>query len=218
MTDSGPSTPDAMTDLSLVDRRQVTAAYGKLLRNEPLARGEQAALARFEKQREERLRWQYYRSIPKKHWQKMSGRQVKVINEQAARYELPMDGPTIDLPKLVMALHDFLAKNAQRLAQEDEPLLRSAGMSPALERYREERARLAQLDRLERERELVPVREALVVVERAAGRLRTVVEALARQYGNEVATIFCDALDECQRMLREEWGDAAPAAELEAGL
>ena len=50
----------------------------------------------------------------------MSGRQTKVINEQAARYDLPFGGPTIDLPDVVRALHDFLAKHAQRLASGDD--------------------------------------------------------------------------------------------------
>ena len=76
--------------------------------------------------------------------------------KQAARYDLPMAGPTIDLPKFVRAVHDFLARNAQKLAQEDDPLLRSATTSPALEWYREERAKIAQLERLARERVFLP--------------------------------------------------------------
>src|SRR4051794_36283760 len=94
----------------------------------------------------------------------MSGRQAKVINEQAERYGLAFGGPTIDLPRFVRTLHDFLAKNALKLARDDDELMQCAPSSPALERYREERAALARLDRLEREGVLMPrdkAREAL---------------------------------------------------------
>ncbi len=69
----------------------------------------------------------------------MSGRQTKVINEQAERYGIPFGGATINLPTVVRALHDFLADNAVKLARDDDPLMQGVG-SPALERYREERA------------------------------------------------------------------------------
>ena len=60
----------------------------------------------------------------------MSGRQTKVLNEQADRYGLPLGGPVIDLPKLARALHDFLAANAKKLNTDDTALL-GGGNSPA---------------------------------------------------------------------------------------
>src|SRR5439155_17515646 len=121
-------------------------------------RREREALKRHEKEQEEKRRWQYYRSIPQKHCREMSGRQAKVLIEQAECYGIPFGGATVDLPKVVRALHDFLADNAVKLAREEDPLMQGGG-SLALERYREERAALARLDRLEREKELLP-REA----------------------------------------------------------
>jgi hypothetical protein len=105
----------------------------------------------------------------------MSGRQTKVMNEQADRYGTPFGGVFIDLTKVVKAWHDFLAENAQRLARDPDELMQGGpGSSPALERYREERAALAKLDRLERERRLLPrdkVRQSLGHDRRrAAGR------------------------------------------------
>ena len=197
----------SMAALSPGQRREVAAAYNKLLRNEALTREEQGALKRFENDREERLRWQYYKSIPKKHWRQMSGRQAKVINEQAARYKLPIDGPTIDLPAFVEAFHDFLSRNAQRLAQEDDSLLRSAQTSPALEKYREERARIAELDRMEREGELLP----LDMVQEAHNRIgmltRRAIERVEIRYGKDAAQIFLDMLDDCDRELEELFRD-----------
>ncbi len=45
----------------------------------------------------------------------MSGRQAKVLQEQAARYGIPFGGSTIDLPEVVRALHDFLANAKYQL-------------------------------------------------------------------------------------------------------
>jgi hypothetical protein len=72
---------------------------------------------------------------------------------------------------VVRAFHDFLADNAHKLAQDDDALLQGAG-SPALERYREERALMARLDRLEREGQLLPRDEMRVALGRIAAIVR----------------------------------------------
>ena len=136
--------------MSGMDRKLAAEAYKKGIDGRQLTSREQTALKRWEKEKEERLRWQYYAAIPQKHWRAMSGRQTKVINEQALRYDLPFGGATVNLPAVVRALHDFLAENAHKLNRDDDELLPGNG-SPALERYREERALLARLDRQERE-------------------------------------------------------------------
>ncbi len=198
---------DGMADLPPIERHKISIAYAKLLRSEKLSREEQAGLNRFEKEREERLRWQYYHSIPKKHWRQMSGRQAKVINEQAARHDLPLGGPKIDLPEFVRAFHDFLAKHAQKLTQEDDSLLPSAQGSPALERYREERAKLAKLDRLERERKLLPrleVRRNLTIIARI---IRGAGERLTKRFGNEASAILNDALDDAEWTINHSFGE-----------
>src|SRR5262245_61569320 len=84
-TPSSPpsSVPDAA---ARVDQGLIARAYKKLTNQQELSRQERAALKRFEKDKEQRLRWQYYSSIPQKHWRQMSGRQTKVLNEQAARF------------------------------------------------------------------------------------------------------------------------------------
>ena len=138
---------------------------------------------------EEEARWSYYRTIPKRHWLEMSGRQSKVINEQAARYELPLGGPVINLPALARALHDFLAKHKHRFNQE-EP----AGEPGSLEEWRHERMQLARLDRLEREGQLVPREAARQAFAVAASVLRQAGEQLQRQCGAVAHEILTDAL------------------------
>src|SRR3954466_7843060 len=104
---------------SAAEREVVARAYSKVIQKADLTRAERQALQRHEKDKEERLRWQFYRSIPQKHWRERTGRQTKVLQEQASRYGLPFGGATVDLPAVVRALHDFVAENALRLAQDD---------------------------------------------------------------------------------------------------
>ncbi len=154
-----------------VDRDLVATAYRKVMDGDELTKQERAALKRHEKDKEERLRWQYYAAVPQKHWRQMSGRQTKVINEQSARHGIPFGGASINLPAVVRGFHDFLADNAYKLARDDDALMQGAG-SQALERYREERAALARLDRLEREQKLVPRDEVREILGRVAALLR----------------------------------------------
>lgn len=132
----------AQSTSSHIDRELAAAAIRKRQRGEKPTRDELAALRRVEKAREEELRWQYYSSIPQKHWREMSGRQTKVINEQSSRYGIPFGGRLVDLPAVVRALHNFLAENAVRLARCDQN-----GDSDALERLRRAKAEMAELER-----------------------------------------------------------------------
>jgi hypothetical protein len=189
-----------------MERQLAAEAYKKVLGGQQLSQREQSALKRFEKEKEERLRWQYYAAIPQKHWREMSGRQTKVLNEQALRYELPFGGPVVNLPAVVRGLHDFLADNATKLGKDDDELMQGAG-SPALERYREERAQLARLDRLEREQQLLPRDEVRDALARIATIMRGAGETLARQFGQAAADIQFDALDDCEREIRNAFGE-----------
>lgn len=193
------SDPRATNDAAArVDADLVARAYRKVMSKEELTKEERRALKAHEKDKEERLRWQYYDSIPQKHWRSMSGRQAKIINEQATRYGIPFDGATVKLSAVVKALHNFLAENAVKLARDDDPLMQGSG-SPALERYREERAAMARLDRLEREGSLLPRNEVRESLARIASILRSAGETLQRQYGNAAVEILHEALEDAQR-------------------
>jgi len=196
--------------LAASEKELVAGAYRKLMAGQQnsLTRSEKEAVRRHEKEKEERLRWQFYRSIPQKHWREMSGRQTKVLHEQAERYGIPFGGASIDLPAVVKALHDFLAENALKLAKEDDPLMVGSG-SPALERYRTERALLAKLDRLERQRKVLPRESVRAAMGRVAAVLRGAGEALARQYGGGAVDILHEALDDAQREIERSFGKGA---------
>jgi hypothetical protein len=194
-----------------IDRELAAAALRKRQAGQQPNTQELRALRRIEREREERDRWRYYRSIPQKHWREMSGRQARTINEQAIRYGLPFGGRHVDLTELVPALHEFLAANARKLAGEEgsDPLM-SGVASPALERYREERAKLARLDRLERERSLLPRESIHDGLTQIASILRAAGETLQRQFGPDALDVLHGALDDAQKTIDALCFDADP--------
>lgn len=129
----------------------------------------------------------------------MSGRQAKVLREQADLYGIPFGEATIDLVKVAKALHDFLARKARVLAaaETDDPLLVGES-SPALERYRDEKAKLARLDRLEREGQLIARDQIHDALARVASVLRNAGETLQRSYGLDAHRILDEALNDAQ--------------------
>ena len=201
------------------DKQVAALAYQKVMKGEELSRREREALKRFERDKEERLRWQYYGSIPQKHWRTMSGRQTKVLNEQATRYGIPFGGATINLPAVVLALHDFLAANAHKLSKDDDedPLMRGGSGSPALERYREERTLLARYDRLERERVLVPREQVRSSLGQIAAILRSAGDTLGRQFGSGATDLLYEALNDAVREIERSFGEEASPPSIPTG-
>ena len=164
-------------------------------KKEDLTREESQALQRHEKDKEERLRWKFYESIPLKHWRQMSGRQAKVLYEQAERYGIPFGSATVSLPKVARALHNFLAENKHKLARDDDDLM-SGPASPALERYREERALMAKIVRLEREGQLLPRDLVRQSMSKTAAIIRQVGESLQKQFGDAAAHLLYEGIDD----------------------
>jgi hypothetical protein len=194
----------AVGSLAQTDQKAAAEAYARLARGEKLSRRDQEALKRFERHREEELRWKFYHTIPQKHWRQMSGRQAKILYEQAERYGLPIGQAVIDLPKVVRALHDFLAANAHKLLADD--VLMAGGSSPALEEYRRERAVLARLDRLEREGQLLPRDEVRDALGRVAALLRAAGDILGREFGGEAQDVLNEALDDVKAEINRTFG------------
>src|SRR5574340_1554837 len=108
-----------MPDADDLDKQFAAAALAKRRAGQKPSREEAAALRRVERARDQQLRADHYRSIPKRDWQRWSGRQQKILNEQALRYGVPIGGATIDAAELARWLHEFLAANARKLAAAD---------------------------------------------------------------------------------------------------
>lgn len=188
----------------MTDEQLATAAAKKRAAGQRLNRAEEAALRRVLKAREEAAREKTLAECPKKIYLRLAGRQAKVVNEQADRYGLPLRGEVVNLFEIIRAFHDLLPKLGSLIGHD----------GPALERLREEKFRLAQLDRRERESQLLPrdaVHERLALV---ASILRRAGETLARRCGPEAHQILNEALDEADR----EVAALAPGAVDGSGL
>ncbi|MGA2032319.1 MAG: hypothetical protein ABSG68_08700 [Thermoguttaceae bacterium] len=188
------------------------AAIEKRQRGQRPAREELAALRRVQAQREDALRRQHFAAIRKREWREWSGRQDKILNEQATRYGLPIGGATIDLAAVVRWLHDFLARNARRLAgAEVDDAECPANSSPALERKRLADARRAEL-RYECEvRSWMPRHEIHAAHAAVASILRRAGESLLREFGAAAQKTLNDALDDCQREIDRRFADGPTA-------
>jgi phage terminase Nu1 subunit (DNA packaging protein) len=82
-----------------------------------------------------------------------------------------------------------------------DPLLVGGERSDALERYRDERAKLARLDRLERERQLIPRDEIHGLLAEVAGLLRAAGDRLQKQFGRDAQDVLDNALDDVDRLV-----------------
>lgn len=157
------------------------------------------ALKRVEKLEEERTRWRYYRTIPQKHYKQLSGRQLKVLQEQAERYGLPFNKAEVDLEELLPALHNFLADNAHVLLSGD-------GLFAGPQTESLERLRLAQAERVEMQNEetrgkLRPASDVHRVFAEIAAVLRDATDELVRTYGDGAREILAEAIDRGQQQL-----------------
>jgi len=185
---SGRTPRETVADdgLHAADKRLAVAALRKQADGLKPNRQELAALRRVEKARERAGRHTHYHNCPLADYRAMSGRQTKVLQEQAERHGIPCAGPVIDLAAVIRRFHDLLAEHRDALAAAKQDV--GAGVpgseSRAEAMRRREIARAGREElRLERERgRLIPrdeheaSRRALVlwvdgVFERAASEL-----------------------------------------------
>lgn len=179
-------------------------------------RDEERALVRYQRDEDERSRARHYAAVPKKDWVRWSGRQHKILDDQARRYGLPIAGDAIDLAAFVRRLHDFLAENGHKILRPDtEDDLLGGGdgeKSPALELLRKESWRIKKLERLELEGSLVSREKIHELLAQFAGILRLAGEQLQRQYGGEALEIHHDALADCERLIERSFAAPPPKA------
>lgn len=178
------------------DLRLAGEAAAKTARDEKPTPQEAAARNRIDAACSEYLTWRAYEAIPQKHWIEMSGRQAKIINEQAARYGIPFSGATVNLPAVVLALHDFLAANAKKLSTIEANLV-------LVGRKRRVDAELAELSLETQRGNLINRSELREAWSMVANLLRRAGEMLGRDHGADAQAILDEALDEADGLIEE---------------
>jgi len=173
-----------------IDQAVLQKANDKQKKRLGLSKREEQVLRNAQEIREELGFLDYCRRVPQKLYRLFSGRQTKVLQEQAERYGLPVAGAVIDLPRLIASLHGFLASNKYRFHDdaEGDPDMQG-GDSPALERYRHEKALIARMERLEREGRLLKIEDVEKGFLALSEILRRSGETLQRVCGAEAHAI-----------------------------
>lgn len=114
--------PSAKQEASQETRRTVSALTGKLA----IAEGRKATATQrrditwLDKQAADQANFDAYTKVPKGIFCAMAARQQKVIDEQADRYDLPIDGATIDLYEAIKAYHDLIVANGRFIRPADD--------------------------------------------------------------------------------------------------
>lgn len=98
-----------------------------------------------------------------------------------------------------------LERETRRRAASDDPLL-DGGDSPGLERYRQAKAALAELELAERESSLMSREKALTILGRFAAKIRRMGERLGKRFGADAAIMVNESLTECESDLNELGG------------
>jgi len=210
-----PPPAEPVSHTEEIEKALVKAALEKRAAGQTPTAPERAALKRSEDRREEDLRQRYYARIPQKHWREMSGRQAKILQDQAALYGIPFDRPEIDLRAVVRALHDFLATHHQkyRRRQYDPDTGEEEEEPTALERLQEERYKRQRLARLKEEGKLADVAKIRAGLALIASLLRSSGESLQKKHGPDALEILDSTLCDCERQIERMFLDDSEDAE-----
>ena len=207
----------------------VQSAIKKHRAGQPLSRQETTAWKRFEREEDERRGRRFVESVPKSLYCEWSGRQTKILHDEADLYGMPLRGSTIHVPDLVRWLHNFLTKykhDLPGLVKGGDP---GDGRTPGLrEQISEQRLVTERLKTEEHEIALAEKRQQLVPVEplhlklgQLAKILRTTGEQLYKNHGQAAGDLMAAALENFGHVvaeLAEETGAPAnnPAAVVES--
>lgn len=162
-------------------------------RNEPLTKRQQMDLKWWQKRQARAATEELLENLPKQMYSKLCGRQVKVINQQADRYGLPIREPSIDMYQAVKAFHDFLAKHGDRLTENDE--LRKEKERLEI-KVLERRARILDGEIQQQSSEYIKRQELRHRLAWLAARLEQLGETLGKAGGADVQGALNDFLDE----------------------
>lgn len=166
-------------------------------------------LRRYRDHQEQIDQVEFLLNLPKGLYAKLSGRQHKILNEQAERHGLPISGPTINLAHVLTEFHNQIARSEPPRGGDDpadgDDLL-DGEPSDGLERYRMARAKEAEVKLAVLTGGLVDIAEVRSSFESAASHLADARTELARMFGESAASILDLALERADQELKDALG------------
>jgi hypothetical protein len=184
---------DSKTELAGIAARKKQIEGGKLTARE------NTALAKWQRELAQEMRGQLLKEIPKGVYCELAGRQQKVVDEFGARYDIPVDVPTINLYAVIKDLHTRVSE----LAAAARPNLDADEAELVREKLRQEIGKLQrqsaalQIDLDRHMDKLLAKSDVQTGLDWLASRLRAMGTQLHRvcgQAGIDVVNEFLDAL------------------------
>lgn len=168
---------------------------------------ERRAVEKGEQIAEERARAKLLQELPKGEYCRLAGKQQKVIDDQARRYNLPaLLGPSINLYAAIAELHQLIVHNRGHLAALGESLDADIAAEERRAKLAEVKTKTArhemQLAKLRGE--LVDVKELDELLAWLVAELRTLGDTLERRHGAKCAELYGRRLDQIEGELRRK--------------
>lgn len=190
----------------VLDQRLAAAALEKSRKGEKPTGQEAAALRRIEKAREERDRERFYRSVPKRYFLAMAGRQANSVNVMGRTWNMPVFERSVDLYEFVAWIFNFLAEHKHELKSIREGGHPGNPSQVEDTRYKRERRRLLRFRRQQQEGNLLSRAEVHEGLAAIAAIYRRAGERLRKKFGDEAYQIIDEGWDNAQRMIDQKFG------------
>lgn len=163
-----------------------------------LTRVESRAWGKLEKEIAAAAVKEFAAAVPKSIYCKMAGRQNKLVDEFGGRYDIPQDGPTIDLWAVLPVFHDRISE----LAAAARPALDGDEADLLREKLKQEIGKLQRQSMqiqisIEQSQSKLIARESITTgMDWLAGRLRSLGAAVHRHGGQAAVDAVNQFLDE----------------------
>lgn len=191
-----------MAKTKTVDTVAALTAKLKQAKGGDLTKSEISLVRKYDEIVAESNREDAFLNLPKGIYCKLSGRQQKVVDEQAVRYGLAIDGSKIDLYQVLKKFHDILAEWGPTIneLQGAEGSLRTEKLRREIELL-ERRSKSIELDIKNKQDEFIDRNTLRVRMEWLANKLRTVSERLGKRFGAESQVLLNHALSQIEEEL-----------------
>lgn len=205
-------------ELKLLDPAVVRAIKDKQQKRKALTYTEKRCQKRLEALHRARFFWEESAAVPAVVWESMAGMTAKRAKSLSIAAGLPHAGTVVDLPAWVRAVHELLDRqSAKPAAKADENQAPQEGsIAEAKHKVVRERARLFELERQAKERELLPRRDVHAAHAAIAARLRQMGVDVAARFGDDAHEIVTDAILDVQSMTDRMFADSGDGPLLEA--
>jgi hypothetical protein len=167
-----------------------------------LTKSEESLVKRYDEQIAIAVREDVLLNLPKGIYCKLSGRHQRVVDDQAGRYGLPIDGSKIDLHQAIRRFHDLIAEwgPTMRELQGEEGSLRIEKLRREVELL-ENRSKSIVLDIKNKQDEFIDRDTLRVRMEWLANKLRTVSERLGKRFGPDAQVLLNHSLSQIEEEL-----------------